>query len=212
MTKFPRNPNLLIHSVSGHRGRRGRVYLIDNLAVDSAHDAIEICGRKDTQVKLTEQRIELGEVEHALQQSIPPSIDIAAEVVIPEQARDEPTLLAFLSASPGPARTTTSPAKQDISLLQTSLIGVEERILQYLPIYMIPFAFIQLPELPLTASQKVDCKRLWELGMSMNPQVALIVSSGIRMWIVLNSSALKGRVRKLRTIYRISNYREDSGS
>ena len=82
---------------------------------------------------------------------MPPSIDIATEVVIAEQGPGEPTLVAFLSASPDPARTTTSPAKQDISLLQTSLIGVEECMLQYLPIYMIPFAFIQLLDLPLTA-------------------------------------------------------------
>ena len=102
-------------------------------------------------MKLTEQRIELGEVEHALQQSMPPNVDIATEVVIPEQGRGEPTLVAFLFFSPDPARTTTSPAKQDISLLQTSLIDIEERMFQYLPINMIPFVFIQLPELPLTA-------------------------------------------------------------
>ena len=36
--------------------------------------------------------------------------------------------------------------------------------------------------------------------MSINPQVALIVSFSIRIWIVLNSSALEGRVRRLRAI------------
>lgn len=97
---------------------------------------IEFLGRRDNQVKIRGFRIELGEVESALLQY--PSVREA--VVLPrDDARGEKRLVAYFVAH------------------DTQLVGKLQQFLrQRLPPYMIPSAFVPLPELPRLASGKLD--------------------------------------------------------
>jgi amino acid adenylation domain-containing protein len=100
---------------------------------------IEFLGRLDNQVKIRGHRVELGEIEAALNQHA-----AVKDNVVVARARDssgEKELIGYLVTT------------------QESLVSVHEvrRFLQgNLPEYMIPSAFVLLNALPLTPNGKVD--------------------------------------------------------
>ncbi len=100
---------------------------------------LEYLGRADDQVKVRGYRIELGEVESALRRH--PGVRQAAVVVAPAPSGD-PRLVAYFSSSGGEY----APRREE---LRTFLA-------ESLPEYMIPGAFVEVDELPLTSNGKVD--------------------------------------------------------
>jgi hypothetical protein len=101
-------------------------------------------GRIDHQVKIRGFRIELGEIETALSQH--PSV--ASAIVSAKNLRDSSTaLIAYWIA-----RKNASAGVADLRRL----------LEQKLPGYMVPQAFVQLAEFPLTPNGKIDRKRLPE--------------------------------------------------
>ncbi|EFQ86371.1 hypothetical protein PTT_18400, partial [Pyrenophora teres f. teres 0-1] len=60
------DPAWLVDGCQGYAGRRGRLYKTGDLVRYDDEGNLVCLGRKDSQVKLRGQRIELGEVEHAL--------------------------------------------------------------------------------------------------------------------------------------------------
>ena len=125
-------------------------------------------GRKDTQVKIRGQRIELGEVEHHLESAIHGSYAIAAEVL----RRDSQVFLVGFVAlgdeydgedgvSPIPERTKHR--------LQEIVAGTAAKMVQSVPSFMIPSLFIPLRTIPLSASCKTDRKRLRVIASSLAP-------------------------------------------
>jgi amino acid adenylation domain-containing protein/non-ribosomal peptide synthase protein (TIGR01720 family) len=103
---------------------------------------IEFVGRKDNQVKIRGYRIELGEIENALQSHI--AID-SAVVIDKYNQEKERELVAYI----------TGEEVLNASDIRVYLSGI-------LPNYMIPGHFVQLDELPITSSGKIDRKRLPE--------------------------------------------------
>ena len=101
---------------------------------------IEFLGRVDNQVKIRGYRIELGEIEAVLA-AYPGLTEVA--VVAREDAPGEQRLVAYVS---GPAEITISEWRKYL----------EER----LPEYMVPMIYVLVPEMPLTANGKVDCRAL----------------------------------------------------
>jgi acyl carrier protein len=105
---------------------------------------LEFIGRKDGQVKLRGYRIELEEIEHVLQGH--PDIRVAALATRADAAGDA-ELIAYL----------VSDRVLDISMILTFLRA-------RLPVYMTPAAFMQIEEIPLNSSGKIDRRRLPGLG------------------------------------------------
>ncbi len=110
--------------------------------------SLDFMGRIDFQVKIRGFRIELGEIENAIQ-NIP---DIRRAVV---KAFDTPQGIKALAAYV----TTVDNIKIDSSSIRSFL---EE----YLPDYMIPALFIQLEEMPLDPSGKINRRLLPEADLS----------------------------------------------
>ncbi|TLD11150.1 hypothetical protein PgNI_05487 [Pyricularia grisea] len=144
-------------SVAGRRG--ARLYKTGDLArYDVADGSLVFMGRKDAQVKLRGQRIELGEVEHHLRQCLAGEFaapKAAAEIVVPA-ATGSAALVAFVQL----------PAS-DMTRFQDTIRGLEETLKKRLPPYMVPSAYIPLESIPLAPSGKTDRKALRELGVSL---------------------------------------------
>ncbi|MEH5667497.1 amino acid adenylation domain-containing protein [Enterobacter cloacae] len=122
-------------------GQTRRVYRSGDLGRWRDDGVLEFLGRLDFQIKLRGNRIELGEIDACLGQM--PGVRHCA-VNLTGDAQN-PVLCAWLSES--------APGSVDKEQLRQQLKAK-------LPAWMVPAVFVVLPELPLTASGKVDRKRL----------------------------------------------------
>ncbi|NNJ59665.1 MAG: amino acid adenylation domain-containing protein [Dactylosporangium sp.] len=124
-----------------------RLYATGDLARYRDDGAIDYLGRLDRQVKVRGFRIELGEIESVLAQH---ERVRAAIVVARERGAGDTRLVAYLTSDGQPG--SAPPSAGD-------LIGfLKER----LPEYMVPAAFVALPELPFLPNGKVDKAALVE--------------------------------------------------
>ncbi|BBC66538.1 hypothetical protein MMRN_34340 [Mycobacterium marinum] len=99
---------------------------------------LQYLGRADEQVKIRGYRIECGEVTTALTTLDPIE---QAVVIAREDTPGQPRLVAYY--------TTTSGTRLDTTDIRASLS-------QVLPPYMVPAAFIEIDQLPLTVNGKLD--------------------------------------------------------
>jgi amino acid adenylation domain-containing protein len=125
---------------SFHAGKR--LYRTGDLVRRSSDGALDYIGRVDNQVKVRGFRIELGEIEAALERQ--PGISHAV-VVVREDNADDRRLTAYL--------TVQDHATPDSGVLRRALLAL-------LPEYMVPAAFVQIDQFPLTPNRKVDRKAL----------------------------------------------------
>jgi len=109
---------------------------------------LEFLGRRDTQVKISGFRIEIGEIENALLRL--PSVRDAA-VIVAQRADDSKRLVAFYAGG--------QPLDAGV---------VEDRLRESLPEYMVPKAFHWRSTLPLTVNGKIDRKALTALARELD--------------------------------------------
>lgn len=109
---------------------------------------LEFLGRRDSQVKISGFRIEIGEIENTLLRV--PGVRDAA-VVVTERADRSKRLVAFYCGQ--------GPLEVD---------ALRNRLAESLPQYMVPSAFHWRESLPLTANSKIDRKTLTVLAEEPN--------------------------------------------
>ncbi|CAI7601318.1 unnamed protein product [Penicillium glandicola] len=154
--------------------RGGRLYKTGDLAVLNADGSLTLVGRKDTQVKLNGQRIELHEIEHCAER-YQHGTGVIAELIKPAGTQ-RPRLVMFVY-DPGTVETTVGITSachdyRDVFLPpstqnQAYLEGVKHHLSQHLPPYMIPSFFLSLSRLPLSPSGKADRKTLRQIASKM---------------------------------------------
>ncbi|POR37791.1 Nonribosomal peptide synthetase [Tolypocladium paradoxum] len=166
---FIEDPTWLVAGHGAIPGRRGRLYKTGDLVRYEANGSgsIAFVGRKDQQVKLRGQRVELTEVEHHLRSCLPSGVKVTAEVIKHESGAA--TLVAFLSEPPSSSATTkddgllTEPSAE----LGSALAAIDTAMGARVPRYMVPAAFVTLRAMPSLVSGKTDRKRLREIGTSV---------------------------------------------
>jgi amino acid adenylation domain-containing protein len=130
--------------------------------------AIDFLGRLDQQVKIRGFRIELGEIEAVLNEHEEIK---EAVVIVREAANGEKRLVAYVVAAIG----TGVEASQWRAYMK-------ERV----PEYMIPSVFVEIGEMPLTVSGKIDRQALPEVereeGTSYEPPRTAIEESLAGIW------------------------------
>ncbi|KAJ5107404.1 nonribosomal peptide synthase [Penicillium angulare] len=158
----------------------GRLYKTGDL-VKYAEDGSLIClGRKDTQVKLRGQRMELGEVETRVLQYYPDALDAIGEVV---ELNGSSVLVVFLLC-PSTTPTTEEPEKPHSPIhpsnaeFSKTVTEVLLKLRQVLPDYMVPSLFLPLAYMPRNASGKADRRRLRETAAELTHEEVLSFRSG----------------------------------
>jgi amino acid adenylation domain-containing protein len=121
--------------------RMRRLYRTGDLARRISEDDVEYLGRIDDQVKIRGFRIELGEIEAAINQGD----GVKTCTVVALNEKEGKRLVAYVVATTGVAL--------DIARLREALVA-------RLPDYMVPSAFVVLPELPLNSNGKIDRRAL----------------------------------------------------
>ncbi|KFH45123.1 Nonribosomal peptide synthetase-like protein [Hapsidospora chrysogenum ATCC 11550] len=165
---FIEDPRWLLEGFQGYPGRHGRLYKTGDLVRYNENGNLTYVGRKDAQVKIRGQRVELGEVEFRVQECFPEATQVVAEVVAPRGKRSSPTLAAFLLL-PGKAASNGTPKLAELTALPVTA-AIEERLSRHLPSYMVPTLFFAMQALPMTATGKMNRRRLREIGSTITTQ------------------------------------------
>jgi amino acid adenylation domain-containing protein len=119
-----------------------RLYRTGDRARRLPDGTLEFLGRRDYQVKIRGNRVELGEIESALADH--PAVQIAVVTVNDDAARGR-TLAAYYVPNGGAS---------------CDAIELRDYLKSRLPDYMIPSDFVRLESFPRTSSGKVDRKAL----------------------------------------------------
>lgn len=155
---FVNDPSWLVRGGSGnYPGRRGRLYKTGDLVRYNKRGELHFLGRKDQQIKIRGQRVELGEIEHQVLQCFSDAVETAVDVITPTGASNNQQLAAFVVL-----RMSDLTTPQLISVPRETTRQLSES----LPAYMCPNLFIAVESLPLNISGKTDRAQLKKIGSS----------------------------------------------
>lgn len=168
---FIEDPSWLVAGHNGHAGRRARLYKTGDLGKfdPDGSGGIVFAGRKDTQVKLRGQRVELGEIESQLRARLPSDTNVIAEVFVPQGAGGQPTLVAFVSF-----QATKDGGDGEVNAVQLTeelralLSEADAELARVVPRYMVPTTYIPVNRIPVLISGKTDRKRLRQFGQTVD--------------------------------------------
>ncbi|KAI8964463.1 acetyl-CoA synthetase-like protein [Daldinia sp. FL1419] len=139
-----------------------RVYRTGDLVRVLHDNSFEFLGRADDQVKLRGQRLEIGEINHAIKSSLTSQITDVVTLVTRYLGQDRDLLVSFLTSNTGPPNLTDFRITFDQNSLDLSRVALEA-CKDRLPGYMVPTYIFCVPFIPLSANNKADTKRLKQL-------------------------------------------------
>ncbi|EAW20684.1 putative nonribosomal peptide synthase [Aspergillus fischeri NRRL 181] len=148
-----------------------RFYKTGDLVKYNFDGSIDFLGRKDTQVKLRGQRIELSEIEYNIKLALP---SVKHAVVDKLQRNSGEFLVAVVSFmdeqkafGDGSPNSWLQPMTENA---RKSLAMVTEALEAALPAYMVPSFFVPVHEMPTVSSTKIDRKKIRQLASSLQPE------------------------------------------
>ena len=164
-----------------HLGKKStrRFYRCGDLVQYNSDGSLNFIGRKDAQIKVRGQRIELAEVEECMRQNA--GNDVAVEIILSPNDQRTAILVAFVP--------TDTPERQISPLSECCVISqppdifyaeishLQAHASSSLPPYMVPSFYIPVSFIPLNSSGKVDRKMLKTLGWQLSVQSLALFSS-----------------------------------
>ncbi|KAJ5816980.1 AMP-dependent synthetase/ligase [Penicillium robsamsonii] len=129
----------------------GALYRTGDLVRRLVDGSIQYLGRKDSQVKLRGQRIELAEVEHHVQQCFPINDpEVFADLVSPNDSKDAQLVASIVQPE----------ASDDIPAFEAAVEQMQSHLQADVPAYLIPSAFIPVYQVPRLVNGKIDRKKV----------------------------------------------------
>lgn len=136
-----------------------RMYRTGDLVRQNKDGSLTYLGRRDTQIKIQGQRVEVGEIESCISLLLPANPRVCVDLVQSVNGGVEPSMLMAAIdmqqvdsnrvAEPGTLCETSEEIK---SLLQ----NLHSDLIDQLPLYMVPSYFVPFTALPTNASAKLD--------------------------------------------------------
>ncbi|XHF97288.1 hypothetical protein AWENTII_000881 [Aspergillus wentii] len=155
--------------------RKDRMYRTGDLVRCNPDGTIAFVSRKDTQVKINGQRIELEEIEYQCARCLPEGAQAAIEIVVPETKAVAKAVAAFFTVDERELREDTVREGADGQLLLpmsesmfTIVKELQNSLADVLPSVMIPKMFFPVRRLPYTSSGKMDRKGLRGMVQSLS--------------------------------------------
>lgn len=166
-TAFVDDPPFLLRGGAGWPGRHSRCYKTGDIVRYNADSTLTFIGRKDAQVKINGQRVELSDIESHIQSALAKEyeeVQIIAEVVSPQETSNS-MLVAFICF--GAATYQEMSESERLDLTKKATTPLDEQLASQVPAYMIPSAYIPLESIPVTATGKTDRRRLREMAKEL---------------------------------------------
>ena len=146
------------------KGKLRPFYKTGDLVSYNNDGSLRYIGRKDSQVKLRGQRVELHEIEHAIQRISVMKAECFVEVFVPNAQKHGQQLIAFLCFDNDGTLPRVLPPSEDT---RKNFAKLREEMERYLPRYMIPLYFTPLSLVPRSSSGKIDRRKLREIARSL---------------------------------------------
>jgi amino acid adenylation domain-containing protein len=155
-------------------GRNRRMYRTGDLVRQNEDGTYNMLGRRDTQVKIRGQRVELAEIEYWVVRSLPHVRRVAVTLIYRGVGRREGTLAAAIELD----KKSFSGMIQELSngfltgskALQGLFEQLRCKLIEVLPRYMVPDLFIPMGALPLNNSGKLDRRAIQQVLTSMTDE------------------------------------------
>lgn len=127
--------------MSTQPGRRGRLHKTGDLVCYHENGSLTYMGRKETQIKIHGQRVEIGEVEHHVRQLLPGNLDLQVAVDLADpQKRNDATLVVFAGLGGLTKRELTGDDAQSHRVV-SALMKVAEQLREIPPSHMVPTSY-----------------------------------------------------------------------
>ena len=161
-----------------------RVYRSGDLVRYNHDGSLTILGRRDTQVKIRGQRVEIGEIEESIRRFLSEVKTVTVELIYVQgkQHSRDPTLVAvieFEKTSRWSALDIFHPPTEQIDGLDDELLRLQDALCTVLPRYMVPRLIFPVSQLPVNASGKRDRKALREALEALDERQLTAFSSGV---------------------------------
>jgi hypothetical protein len=148
-----------------------RFYRTGDLVRQNQNGSLSHLGRRNTQVKIRGQRVEIGEIEHWVMSFLNETRMVAAVATNQGQQNERIGLVTVVELSKGSTRYDSNTAdgllppthslRKTFDELRTSLFEV-------LPVYMVPSLYLPVSQMPLNPSGKLDRQAVKQLIESID--------------------------------------------
>ncbi|KAL4736553.1 hypothetical protein BDV11DRAFT_172831 [Aspergillus similis] len=138
-----------------------RFYRTGDLVQQKMDGSFVYIGRRDTQVKIHGQRVEIGEIEFWVKNKLAGVREVVAGLFKPIHAECEP-LLAVAMEVPSSAIESSGLLPLSDSLRE-AFGELRRNLLDVVPSYMVPQIYLPFAKLPLTDSGKLNRRATWEM-------------------------------------------------
>ncbi|KAM0346346.1 hypothetical protein ACHAPU_005777 [Fusarium lateritium] len=148
-----------------------KLYKTGDLVCYNSDGTLTYHGRKDTQVKLNGQRIELEEIEHHVEDNLVEGQESAVELIVAEGRK---FLACFICADADASLRGRNDETKILGMsdaLRVCAKDLEIVLSTVIPAYMVPSVWLPISKMPLTSSGKLDRRNLRLLAQSVPPSV-----------------------------------------